>query len=73
MFKLSTPIKSTKVVTILFVGSIDDSLLDDVESLSDSTCKSLNFLNPAVWLRDPTISSHSLTWTLDLIAYEKAW
>ena len=48
MFKLSTPIKSTNVVTTLFVGSILDNLLDDVDSLSDSTCRSLNFLNPAV-------------------------
>ena len=64
---------STKVVTTLFDGSIFESLFDEVDNSSDSTCKSLNFLNPAVWFNDPTISLHSYIWTGDLIEYENAW
>ena len=73
MYRLSTPIRSTKVVTTLFDGSTLESLLDDVDNLSDSTCRSLNFLNPEVWFNDPTTSFHSLSWTWDLIEYENAW
>ena len=39
---------STKVVTTLFDGSMFESLFDEVDNSSDSTCKSLNFLNPGV-------------------------
>ena len=73
VFRLSTPTKSTSVVTVLFVGSILDNFPDVDDNLSDSTCRSLNFLNPEVWFKDPTISFHSSNWTFDFIEYEKAW
>ena len=41
--------------------------------ISSLITKSLNFLNPAVWFKDDTASSHLSNSTSDLIEYEKNW